>query len=760
MGHRRPKGLDAMLDVDQLVDNLTLDEKAALLSGSDFWHTAPVERLGIPAIMCSDGPHGLRAQLDEADHVGSAMSVPATCFPTASALASSWDLDLAGDVGRALGREARRWGVSVVLGPGVNIKRSPLCGRNFEYFSEDPFLTGEFGAAMVDGVQSQGVGASVKHYAANNQENDRLRVSADVDERTLREIYLPAFERVIRTADPWTVMCAYNRVNGIHASEHHWLLSDVLRGEWGWEGVVVSDWGAVHDRVAALEAGLDWEMPPDLPQSPQAVVEAVRSGSLEEEIVDRSVRRMLELVRKSLDGADSTASFDEEAHHRLARRAAAESIVLLKNEGGLLPLGEARVAVVGEFARTPRFQGAGSSQVNPTRVDVPLDELQSILGSERVRFAPGYRIDDAADDYLLITEAVSVAEEAEVVVCFLGLPGSFESEGFDRTHLELPENQTTLLDAVVAANAKVVVVLVNGSVVRLSHCIHSVTAVVECWLGGQGSGGAIADVLTGRVNPSGRLAETIPMRLEDNSAYLNFPGDSGHVLYGEGVFVGYRAHDQLAQEVTFPFGHGLSYTTFEVSDLEVAVSGSVEEGTLSVTVDVSVTNTGHQPGAEVVQLYVGDPEASVARPPRELKGFKKVRLQPGQTKRVSLHLDQRAFSFWSPASKRWAVEAGEFIMSVGHSSRDLPLTHSLYIDAPSLAEPLTGWSTLHEWLSDPIGSRLLDETAPDDSLLRDEELVRVIGTMPMSTLTAFPGFGFDHDTLERLIDRWGRPAPD
>lgn len=743
-----------MLDVESLLSRLTLEEKAGLLSGSDFWRTASVERLGIPAIMCSDGPHGLRVQLDDADHVGLAVSVPATCFPTASALASSWDSDLVAEVGRTLGVEAKRWGVSVVLGPGVNIKRSPLCGRNFEYFSEDPFLSGELGSAMVSGIQSQGVGASVKHYAANNQEDDRLRVSADVGERTLREIYLPAFERVVTSTHPWTVMCAYNRVNGIHASEHRWLLTSVLRDEWGWDGVVVSDWGAVHNRVAAVEAGLDWEMPPDLPRSPQAVIDAVGAGSLDEATVDSSVRRMLTLVKKSLEAADHSATFDEEAHHLLARRAAAESVVLLKNESDTLPIGEGTVGVVGEFARTPRFQGAGSSQVNPTRVDVPLDELRKLIGEDRVRFAAGYGIEDTIVDRALQAEAVEMAGEADVVICFLGLPGSYESEGFDRSHLELPVSQTALLDAVLAANSNVVVALVNGGVVRLSGWIDSVPAVLECWLGGQAGGGAIADVLTGRTNPSGRLAETIPIRLEDSSSFLNFPGDSGHVRYGEGVFVGYRAYDRLSQQVTFPFGHGLSYTTFELSDLEVAISGNVADENLSAGIEVSVTNTGTLPGADVVQLYIGDDESSVARPPRVLRAFAKVMVDPGATARVSLQVDQRAFSFWSESLGRWAVEEGDFTIFVGHSSRDLPLRETVHIDAPSLAPALTGWSTLHEWRANPDGNQLLYETVPNDSILRDEEMIRVIGTMPMSTLAAFPGVGLDHAALERLVETW------
>ncbi len=743
-----------MIDVESLLSRMTIEEKAGFLSGSDFWHTASVERLGIPAIMCSDGPHGLRAQLDEADHVGLAVSVPATCFPTASALASSWNLDLVREVGRALGVEAKSWGVSVVLGPGVNIKRSPLCGRNFEYFSEDPFLSGELGAAMVEGVQTQGVGASVKHYAANNQEGDRLRVSAEVDERTLREVYLAAFERVVKTANPWTVMCAYNRVNGIHASEHRWLLTEVLRDEWGWDGVVVSDWGAVHDRVASLYAGLDWEMPPDLQRSPQAIVQALDSGGLDEATVDLSVRRMLNLVERALRGAAHEATFDEGAHHLLARRGAAESIVLLKNDGDTLPLGEGTVGVVGEFARTPRFQGAGSSQVNPTRVDIPLDELRELIGGERVGFAAGYGIEDTSIDQILQAEAVELAGEVDVVICFLGLPGSYESEGFDRTHLELPENQIAVLEAVLAANSNVAVVLVNGGVVRLSGWIDTVPAVLECWLGGQASGGAIADVLTGHVNPSGRLAETIPVRLEDNPSFLNFPGDSGHVRYGEGLFVGYRAYDIQARQVTFPFGHGLSYTTFELSDLAVALSGSAADGDLSVEVEVSVTNTGPLSGAEVVQVYVGDDESSVARPPRELKAFTKVMLEPGATTRVTLHLDQRSFSFWSERLRAWAVEHGDFTIFVGHSSRVLPLTQTVRIAAPSLLPALTGWSTLHEWQADPIGSELLDGAIPDTSILRDEEMIDVIGTMPMSTLAAFPGLGLDHDALARLIETW------
>jgi beta-glucosidase len=741
-----------MLEIDAILGALTLEEKAALVSGADFWRTVAVDRLGVPAIMCSDGPHGLRAQMNEADHVGLAGSVPATCFPTASAIASSWDVGLLHEVGEAIAAEARRWNVSVVLGPGVNIKRSPLCGRNFEYLSEDPFLSAELGVALVDGIQSRGVGASVKHFAANNQEDDRLRVSADVDERTLREIYLPAFEQIAERAAPWTVMCAYNKVNGIHASEHRWLLTEVLRDEWGWDGVVLSDWGACHDRVASLRAGLDWEMPPDLERSPHAVIDAVEAGDLDIDVLDRSVRRMLSLVDRAMGVLETEDSFDEAAHHALARRAAAESIVLLKNEGDLLPIRAGSVAVVGEFARTPRFQGAGSSQVNPTRVDRAIDELEHALGQDRVRFCAGYVIgDDVEDDERLRDEAVRVAAQVDTVVCVLGLPSWYESEGFDRTHMELPDNQLALLEAVVAANPDVVVVLVNGSTIRSSHWDHSVPAIVEAWLGGQAAGGAIADVLTGAVNPSGRLAETMPIALSDVPSSLNFPGDSGHVRYGEGLFVGYRAHDRLGQTVSYPFGHGLSYTTFEYGEVAVRTSGRVGDGDLSVTVEVPVSNTGDHAGAETVQVYVRDLESSVVRPPRELKGFAKIRLEPNETAPATVVLDQRAFSFWSERLRRWTVEAGDFVIEVGSSSRDIRGSVTVSIDAPSIAAPLTEGSTLHEWLADPYGAAALGAIPGMAPFLAQGDLVSVIGTMPLDTLASFPGLGLDHHRLTELI---------
>jgi beta-glucosidase len=754
--------LDGPLDSDAVLAELTLEEKARLVMGSDFWHTFPVERLGVDRIMVADGPHGLRMQPDEADHAGIGGSLPATCFPTASGLASSWNRDLLAEVGTALAQEARVQGVSVILGPGINMKRSPLCGRNFEYFSEDPHLAGELALAMSAAIQADGVGTSLKHYAANNQEDDRLRVSAEVDERTLREIYLPAFERVVTGCQPWTVMCAYNKVNGTYASEHHWLLTEVLREEWGFEGLVVSDWGAVHDRVAALAAGLDLEMPPTHGRSEVAVVEAVSSGALDPEVLDRGVRRVLRLVEQSAPARAATPpepAYDE--HHVLARRAATESAVLLKNDG-VLPLRLLKgqtLAVIGAFATAPRYQGAGSSQVNPTTVDVPLEELRAALpdGIELVH-SPGFSLDQPGDAAADTTERIAareVAREADTVVLFLGLPASAESEGFDRTHLDLPANQLALLETVAEVSRRVVVVLANGSVVRTSTWDDRVGAVLECWLGGQAAGGAVADLLTGAANPSGKLAETVPVRLEDNPSYLNFPGDSRLVRYGEGLFIGYRAYDALGLEVSHPFGFGLSYTTFELGAPEVSVSGSVEAGDLLVEVTTMVTNTGRTAGAQVVQVYVTDLECSVQRPVQELKGFAKVALEPGASSAVRIALDARAFSFWSVLLSRWVVESGEFILWVGTSSRDLAHTHTLHLDAPSIAPPLTRHSTLHEWLAHPRGRTLLLASAGDVSTgpLADPHLLQVVGTMPLSTLAGFEMAGFSHEALDRLVDQ-------
>jgi beta-glucosidase len=750
-----------------LLPELTLEEKAAFCLGSTFWHTAPVHRLGIPAVMLSDGPHGLRRQPD-GNQAGISGSLPATCFPTASALGSSWDPELVRRIGAAIGVEARAQGVGVVLGPGVNIKRSPLCGRSFEYFSEDPLLTGALGEAHVTGVQSQGVGACVKHFAANNQETDRLRVSADVDERTLREIYLPHFERIVTRARPWLVMCAYNRINGIHASAHGWLLTDVLRTEWGFDGVVVSDWGAVHDRVAALAAGLDLEMPPNLGVSDAALVAAVRGGTLDEHLLDRAVLRILRLVDQALTAGpppaadDSPAGFDVDAHHALARTAAADCAVLLKNEADLLPLrpsaGEV-IAVIGEFARTPRFQGAGSSQVNPTRLDVALDELRAAVpAGVEVPFAAGFGVDDTDRDDELAAEAVALAARADIVVAFLGLPAATESEGADRHHLALPANQTALLPRLAAVNPNLVVVLANGSAVQLSDWDAHARAILETWLSGQAAGGATADLLLGAAEPAGRLAETLPLRLEDTPAYLNFPGEDGHVRYGEGIFVGYRGYDAVGRDVAYPFGHGLSYTTFDHRDLSATISGRVEDRDLRVTVSCTVVNTGKRAGTEVVQLYVGDPQSRVARPARELKDFAKLRLAPGGAETVTFDLDSRDLSYWSASQRRWVLEAGAFDLWVGRSSRDLRLRVTVEVAAPPVLVRLDAEATLREWLADPAGAAALRRTiGVDDAnhprgILGDAEALTVLGDFPLRTLTAFPGLGLDRVVLNALLN--------
>ena len=745
------------LDVDSVLSQLTLAEKAALTSGSGFWWTRAVERLGVPAIMVSDGPHGLRAQPGLGDHVGLGSSLEATCFPTASAIASSWNPSLLHAIGEALAQEARSCNLSVVLGPGINMKRSPLCGRNFEYFSEDPFLAGELAVGIVDGVQSKGdVGTSLKHYVANNQEDDRQRVDVRVSERALREVYLPAFETVVKRSQPWTVMCSYNKVNGTSVSEHARLLDDVLRGEFGFEGLVISDWGAVYDRVLALAAGTDLEMPPSLPYSPDAVVAAVEAGVLSESVLDARVRVVLELVAKGMPVLAAEETFDPDAHHALARAAAAESVVLLKNDGPLLPLrADAKVAVIGEFARTPRFQGAGSSQVNPTRVDSPLEELRSVFAD--LSFAPGYALSDGppaeADPGQLLQDAIVAASPADVVVVFIGLPGSDESEGFDRTHLDLPADQLACLAAVARQNPRVVTVLVNGAPVDLRQVIPHSRALVEAWLGGQAAGGAIADVISGAVNPSGRLAETLPLRLQDNPSFLNFPGAEHTVDYGEGIFIGYRAYDKAEQEVAFPFGFGLSYTTFAFGDLQVTVSGSAADDTLAARVSLSVTNTGGRDGAEVVQVYVRDPQSTLTRPVRELKGFTKVELAAGQSEQVAIDLDARAFAYWSELLQRWVIEAGEFVIEVGHDSRWIALSESVQIEAPLLTAPLTRLSTLHEWNADPVGRAVIADAvaAGADDPLKDQALLKVIGTMPMGSLASFTGMSLDPPTLDRAV---------
>lgn len=661
-----------MQNIPELIRQLTLEEKASLCSGLNFWYLKGVERLGIPSIMVTDGPHGLRKQSTDASQPGLTASVPATCFPTASALAATWNRELVFQVGAAMGEECRQEKVGVILGPGANIKRSPLCGRNFEYFSEDPYLSGEIAKSHINGVQSQGVGTSLKHFAVNNQETRRMTIDTIVDERALREIYLTGFETAVCEAQPWTVMCSYPRINGTYASNHHRLMTEILKEEWGHQGLVVTDWGAMDDPVKGLQAGVELEMPGAPNGNTDRIIAAVQAGELDEAVLDRAVERILNLIFKAQAGLAEDYQYDPQAHHALARRAAAEGAVLLKNESGLLPLAlGAKIALVGRFAKSPRYQGAGSSLINPTRLDNLYDELAALVGEANLLYAPGYTEKGEEADEVLIQEALQAAARADVVIVHAGLTDLYEVEGLDRTHMQLPAGHNALISRLAAAHPKVVVVLSNGSPVEMPW-IAEVPAVLEGYLGGQAGAGALADLLTGRVNPSGKLAETFPLRLADTPAQP-YPGGPHQVAYCESLYVGYRYYDTANMEVLFPFGHGLSYTRFDYRDLALSQAGD------TVTVTFKVRNSGAVAGQEVVQLYVRDPEASFFRPQKELKGFAKLTLQPGEEQEITLQLGPRAFAFYDPASRAWVVEAGDFEILVGASSRDIRLKGVLHL---------------------------------------------------------------------------------
>ncbi|WP_129360706.1 glycoside hydrolase family 3 C-terminal domain-containing protein [Rothia uropygioeca] len=729
--------------------DLTLEEKAQLLSGKDFWTTKNIDRVGVPSIMLTDGPHGLRKQAGSSDNLGINESVPATCFPPAVALGSAFDPDLAERVGQALGIEAAIEDVSVLLGPGVNIKRSPLCGRNFEYFSEDPYHAGTVAAGLVRGIQSQNVGACLKHFAANNQEEDRMRVSADVDDRPLREIYFRAFERVVKEAKPWTVMCSYNKINGTYASEHSWLLTDVLREAWDFDGMVVSDWGAVHDRVAGVKAGMDLEMPSSDGITDAQVVDAVRAGRLESTWVDRSAQRVLNLVERSGRRVKPSGPLDAEAHHRIAREAATRSVVLLKNDGQTLPLEDGQsIALIGEFARTPRFQGGGSSHINPTRVDTALDAFREKVG-EQVDFAPGFTFDGKGSEALR-AEAVELARTKDVAVVFLGLPDAAESEGFDRTTLDIPADQLELLGEVVAANPRTVVVLSNGGVVALPFA-DSVPAIVEGWLLGQAGGSAVVDILTGEAAPSGRLGETIPYRLEDTPAFGNFPGEFGHVRYGEGIHVGYRWYDKRNFEVAFPFGHGLAYTNFEYGSPTVSVNDHDD-----IEVRVRITNTGQRSGREVVQVYVGPENSAVDRAPRELKAFASVEAAAGESRDVALTIDREDLAYWDIRVDRFVVEAGVYRVEVGASSRDIRGEATVELNGDEVRLPLTSQSSLAEILAHPTAGPTMREhlttflgSTPDGAASGEQDMESLIGSLPVGRLVSF---GVPKEQVKKLIN--------
>lgn len=674
MNHRYPGLKTKDNQAAAIVAKLSLEEKASLCSGQNFWHTQGIVEKGVPSIMLTDGPHGLRKQSQAADHVGLNKSVPATCFPTASALAASWDVDLIQEVGVALGEQCIAENVAVLLGPGLNIKRHPLCGRNFEYFSEDPLLSGKIAAAFVRGVQSQGVGTSAKHFAVNNQEHARMFVDAIVDPRTLREIYLKGFEIVVKEAQPWTVMCAYNRVNGTYCSENDLLLNQILRDDWGFEGLVVTDWGAANDRVKGISSGLDLEMPGSGGINDKMVMNAVKSGKLDETTLNVAAKRNVSLALLGQDiiatskALDTHKTLDTQAHHNLARRAAAESMVLLKNEDEILPIKEnTSVAVIGAFAKTPRYQGAGSSQVNPSRLDNLWQSLAEY--SDALLYAPGYDPVSSEIDEPLIADAAKAAKQADLAVVYVGLPAIYESEGFDRTHMNLPQQHNDLVEAICDANENTVVILSNGAPVSMPW-VNRPKAIVEAYLAGQAGGSALADILYGSYNPSGKLGETFPISVNDIPSNSWFPGKHRQVQYREGLNVGYRYFNTADAEVLFPFGHGLSYTRFTYDNLQIVFD---EDSSSEVEVKFDLSNTGTREGAEVSQCYVCDKHAPVYRPHHELKAFVKTLLQPGEKRQVSLTLNKAAFSWYNPEQGIWVVEPGTFEIQIGSSSRDIRL---------------------------------------------------------------------------------------
>ena len=738
------------MEIKALVSQMTLEEKAGLCSGLDFWHTKSVERLGVPSVMVSDGPHGLRKQDDKGDHLGMNDSIKAVCMPAASATAASFDRDLIRKMGEAIGDSCQHEKLSVVLGPAVNIKRSPLCGRNFEYFSEDPYLAGEMSAAYINGVQSRNVGTSIKHFAANNQEHRRMSSSSNADERTLREIYFPAFETSVKKAQPWTVMCSYNRINGVYASENPWLLTDVLRKEWGFEGYVMSDWGAVSNRVAGVAAGLDLEMPSSGGINDARIVEAVRSGKLDEKLVDQAVERILTINFRYLENAKPETPWDMEAQHLLSADIAADCMVLLKNEG-ILPLSQdEEAAFIGEFAVKPRFQGGGSSHINCFKTTSALEAAEG----KKVTYARGYSVaEDAATDEM-IAEAVAAAKKAKVAVVFAGLPDAYESEGYDRSHMRMPDCQNELIDEICKVQENVIVVLHNGSPVEMPWN-DKVSAVLEVYLCGEATGEATADILFGKANPCGKLAETIPMKLSDTPCYLTFPGDR-HAEYNEGVFVGYRYYDKKEMAVRYPFGHGLSYTTFEYSDIKLSDTAVGDDDIL--TVNAVITNTGNCAGKEIVQLYVADKSGFAVRPEKELKDFIKIELQPGESKTVTFRLDKRAFSYYNEALGDWYAPNGKYDIMIASSSRDIRLTaevtHKTAVKLPFVATENTVFGEFMDYAEGKATLDLLFSKVAKGLLggehFEPEAVRSMIGSMPLRQIRSFGGIS--DELLQQAVD--------
>lgn len=755
------------MDVKNLIAQMTLEEKASLCSGIDFWHTKPIERLHIPSVMVSDGPHGLRKQDERADHLAMNESIKAVCFPAGSAMAASFDTELFHTLGDALGTSCEAEKLAVVLGPAINIKRSPLCGRNFEYLSEDPYLAGKEAAAYIKGVQSHNVGVSVKHYAANNQEHRRMSGSSVIDERTMREIYLAAFETAVKEAKPWTIMASYNRINGVYATESRLYLTEILRKEWGFDGFVVSDWGAVSDRVRGIEAGMDLEMPSSNGVNDQRIVQAVKLGNLNENTLDTAVENILNIVFRYFENYKPGTEWNKEMQHELSAKIAAECMVLLKNDGELLPLKKTdTIGFIGEFASAPRFQGGGSSHINCFKTTSALEAAKEY---GNISYAKGFDIltDSATEEQL--SEAEALAKKVRVAVVFAGLPDSYESEGYDRVHMRLPECQNELIRRVSKANPNTVVVLHNGSPVEMPW-IDDVKAVLEAYLGGQAVGKATVKILLGDTNPSGKLPETFPIKLEDNPSCLFFGGEGDTVEYREGVFVGYRYYDKKKMEVLFPFGHGLSYTSFAYSNLKVNKVAFDENETVHVTVDVK--NTGNVFGKEVVQLYVADKVSEAIRPVKELKGFQKLALTPGETKTAEFTLTKRAFAYWNTTIHDWYVESGEFDILIGSSSRDIRLSTTVNVSSDvHIPVKYTLDSIFLDILRDPRAKAeinpILDavtsmfgpnkeETDVARSAISADMAEAMLKYMPLRAARSFGGGDDIDDQLNALLERINR----
>lgn len=754
--------------IRNLVSQMTLEEKAGMCSGADFWHLKGVKRLGIPSVMVSDGPHGLRKQAEAGDHLGINESEKAVCFPAGCATASSFDRDILKKLGETIGQECQAMGVSTILGPALNIKRSPLCGRNFEYYSEDPYVASELAASMIQGVQSKNVGTSAKHFLANNQEKRRLTSSSDADERTLREIYLAAFENAVKKGKPWTVMNSYNRINGKYVGESKEYLTDILRGEWGFDGYVMSDWGAVNDRVEGLKAGMDLEMPSSGGMNDALIVDAVKNGILDESVVDTACERIIDIIFRYVENRDTMAEPDLEKDHGTAAEIEENCIVLLKNENNILPLSkEKKVAFIGKYAQTPRYQGGGSSHINSWKVEPALEAVKDIAD---VTYAKGY--DDGEDkiDEELFAEAVQTAQDADIAVIFAGLPDNFESEGYDRKHLNMPNCQNTLIAKIAEVQKNVIVVLHNGSPV-LMPWKDQVKGIVEAYLGGQAVGRAVVNILYGNVNPSGRLPETFPARLEDTPCYLTYGKGGDHAVYQEGVFVGYRYYTSVGRDVLFPFGYGLSYTEFAYSDLKLDREQMTDQDTLTVT--VKVKNTGSRKGKEVVQLYVSPDDGETIRPALELRGFEKIELEPGQEREVDFTLDMRAFAYWNEEIHDWYVDSGEYQIRIGKNAqevilsvpvqvqgtREIPKVYSLNSCLGPLMRDPKAQAVMGAFMgnmsentdADEVQKQQEQQAEDPNAAVSGEMMAALMEDMPLRQLLSFVP-GVTRQMLEQLVD--------